>query len=431
MAIETRAVKSLEEELANQEAMAIEPAVEETKAASEPAAEEPAAEPEVQAAAEEEPVALEPVVEETAADEPAEEPAEEPAAEEPAPEETASEEIAAEESAPEEPAPEEPAVEPAESEAEAPAVIQVAVEPQPEKKPEAKAGATFDVDVAQHANKPSTGAVFDVDVAPQPVSEPVRADVFDVDVSAPEYSEEDQLGELTDRILSLGEGSMEEDMIIGAPSQRKPFRFFRRRGAEPPEQTLMAEDEIPEATTEEVKVTKDHEDDVVAADAGAEEPEASAEEAEPAEPEEAEAEEAEPEAPAAKPSRRPVRRVAKPAEPDEDVAEEADEDEASPKSKSTDEDRVARPVRRSVTQAPVKKDRPTRKRDEAVQVSGTRTTPFAFIRQAVGELRKVVWPSGDQVGQYFVVVLVFVLFLMLVVAGLDYLFGQALLALFR
>ena len=33
----------------------------------------------------------------------------------------------------------------------------------------------------------------------------------------------------------------------------------------------------------------------------------------------------------------------------------------------------------------------------------------------MGELKKVVWPTGEQTGQYFVVVLVFVLFIMAVV----------------
>ncbi|MDO9378228.1 MAG: preprotein translocase subunit SecE [Nocardioidaceae bacterium] len=49
---------------------------------------------------------------------------------------------------------------------------------------------------------------------------------------------------------------------------------------------------------------------------------------------------------------------------------------------------------------------------------------MTFYRQVVAELRKVVWPTRDQVVTYFFVVLVFVLVMMAIVAGLDYGFGQ-------
>ena len=54
-----------------------------------------------------------------------------------------------------------------------------------------------------------------------------------------------------------------------------------------------------------------------------------------------------------------------------------------------------------------------------------RTSPLTFLRQVVAELRKVVWPTRPQVVQYFFVVLFFVLFMMALVSGLDYLFGRA------
>jgi preprotein translocase subunit SecE len=59
-----------------------------------------------------------------------------------------------------------------------------------------------------------------------------------------------------------------------------------------------------------------------------------------------------------------------------------------------------------------------------------RAGPIAFTKQSVGELKKVVWPTGEQTGQYFVVVLVFVLFIMAVVAGLDFGLTRLLLRLF-
>ena len=75
----------------------------------------------------------------------------------------------------------------------------------------------------------------------------------------------------------------------------------------------------------------------------------------------------------------------------------------------------------------LRKARPTPKREDAHAPARKRTTPVQFVRQSVGELRKVVWPSGATTRQYFFVVLVFVLFIMLIVAGLDALFGWLLL----
>jgi preprotein translocase subunit SecE len=53
-----------------------------------------------------------------------------------------------------------------------------------------------------------------------------------------------------------------------------------------------------------------------------------------------------------------------------------------------------------------------------------RTSPATFYRQVVAELRKVVWPTQQQLSTYFVVVLVFVLVLMAITAGLDLAFGK-------
>ncbi|HEX5561368.1 MAG TPA: preprotein translocase subunit SecE [Nocardioidaceae bacterium] len=53
-----------------------------------------------------------------------------------------------------------------------------------------------------------------------------------------------------------------------------------------------------------------------------------------------------------------------------------------------------------------------------------RTSPATFYRQVVAELRKVVWPTQQQLVTYFVVVLVFVLVIMTVVSLLDVGFGR-------
>ncbi|HET7352236.1 MAG TPA: preprotein translocase subunit SecE [Marmoricola sp.] len=59
-----------------------------------------------------------------------------------------------------------------------------------------------------------------------------------------------------------------------------------------------------------------------------------------------------------------------------------------------------------------------------------RTSPVTFYRQVVAELRKVVWPSQQQLVTYFIVVLVFVLALIAYVSVLDVIFGRGVFALF-
>ncbi|SDD71173.1 preprotein translocase subunit SecE [Auraticoccus monumenti] len=99
-----------------------------------------------------------------------------------------------------------------------------------------------------------------------------------------------------------------------------------------------------------------------------------------------------------------------------------------------------RPVRRdraqegagSGTELAPSKGRATRRRGEAeADATPGRTNPATFVNESVGELRKVVWPTAEQMRTYFVVVLVFVVFMITVVSSLDLLFGWALLQVFR
>jgi preprotein translocase subunit SecE len=53
-----------------------------------------------------------------------------------------------------------------------------------------------------------------------------------------------------------------------------------------------------------------------------------------------------------------------------------------------------------------------------------RTNPALFLRQVVAELRKVVWPTRQQLITYFFVVLVFVTVVMTFVSLLDLGFGR-------
>ncbi|MEL4358204.1 MULTISPECIES: preprotein translocase subunit SecE [unclassified Luteococcus] len=78
--------------------------------------------------------------------------------------------------------------------------------------------------------------------------------------------------------------------------------------------------------------------------------------------------------------------------------------------------------------APVRKNRSARvSSSSSAEVAVKRTTPAAFVGQSVDELRKVIWPTSSQLSQYFVVVLLFVLFIVAYVGLLDPAFGWVLL----
>ena len=72
--------------------------------------------------------------------------------------------------------------------------------------------------------------------------------------------------------------------------------------------------------------------------------------------------------------------------------------------------RERRPAPRSKGAATPSRNRPAKP---------SRTGPVTFVRESVGELRKVVYPTGQQLLNYFVVVLVFVLFIIAFVSLLD------------
>ncbi|WP_372727596.1 preprotein translocase subunit SecE [Nocardioides sp.] len=59
-----------------------------------------------------------------------------------------------------------------------------------------------------------------------------------------------------------------------------------------------------------------------------------------------------------------------------------------------------------------------------------RTPPLTFYRQVVAELRKVVYPTQEQLVTYFIVVMVFVLFMMALISALDLGFGKLVFAVF-
>lgn len=135
-------------------------------------------------------------------------------------------------------------------------------------------------------------------------------------------------------------------------------------------------------------------------------------------------------------SARPVKRAV-PLDPAEDEVAAVEVSDATARIEAV---RASRPVRRTSNTALAtttdethgktteKKGRPTKSRDEVADTD-KRVGPAEFTRQSIAELRKVVWPTGGQLGRYFLVVLLFVLFIITYVGLLDVFFGWGLLKL--
>ena len=56
--------------------------------------------------------------------------------------------------------------------------------------------------------------------------------------------------------------------------------------------------------------------------------------------------------------------------------------------------------------------------------------PTRFVRESVSEMRKVLWPSRNELATYAVVVIIFVVIMVALVAGLDIGFAKLVLLLF-
>ncbi|MFC3849200.1 preprotein translocase subunit SecE [Corynebacterium hansenii] len=85
---------------------------------------------------------------------------------------------------------------------------------------------------------------------------------------------------------------------------------------------------------------------------------------------------------------------------------------------------AARPTgKRQVSGAPAttaRDSRPVKRNDD--EKLGTRN-PLTFIKQVISELRKVIWPTGRQMVVYTIVVLLFLVFMVTLVWGVDALAG--------
>jgi preprotein translocase subunit SecE len=56
--------------------------------------------------------------------------------------------------------------------------------------------------------------------------------------------------------------------------------------------------------------------------------------------------------------------------------------------------------------------------------------PTRFVREAVSEMRKVLWPSRTELVTYSIVVIVFVVIMVAIVAGMDFGFAKLVLEVF-
>lgn len=74
--------------------------------------------------------------------------------------------------------------------------------------------------------------------------------------------------------------------------------------------------------------------------------------------------------------------------------------------------------------------KPPRPVAKAPTAKRERTKPRQFVKEVISELQKVNWPTRQEVVSYSIVVLVAVVVIATLITGLDYVFTQAVLALF-
>lgn len=136
-------------------------------------------------------------------------------------------------------------------------------------------------------------------------------------------------------------------------------------------------------------------------------------------------------------ARRERRASARPAARKEPSTEEAtkparstaksDGDKGKPKAKAKAD---AKADAKSDAKGEHKKGRPTPTRDRKDSRPGFFSRIFRFLKEVVSELRKVIWPTRKQMITYTAVVLVFVAFMVAVIAGLDFALIKGVQALF-
>ena len=78
--------------------------------------------------------------------------------------------------------------------------------------------------------------------------------------------------------------------------------------------------------------------------------------------------------------------------------------------------------------APVARKRPPPKAQRADE---SRTGPAQFVREVRGELRKVAWPTREDLIRYSIIVLVTLVLMTALIASLDWAFSQVVFKLFE
>ncbi|SDL65302.1 preprotein translocase subunit SecE [Geodermatophilus siccatus] len=107
------------------------------------------------------------------------------------------------------------------------------------------------------------------------------------------------------------------------------------------------------------------------------------------------------------------------------TAGDDEDDEPAPRSRRAARERTpSRPAESGPTRS-----RAAAERDRAAEARQRRSIR-RFLREVVAELRKVIWPGRRELITYTTVVIVFVAFIVALVAGLDLLFAQGVLAVF-
>jgi len=116
-----------------------------------------------------------------------------------------------------------------------------------------------------------------------------------------------------------------------------------------------------------------------------------------------------------------------PASFDEDEDEDEDDDESAPRSRRAARERTpSRPANRTGTGT---RSRAAAEKARAGEIRQRRSLR-RFLREVVAELRKVIWPGRRELITYTTVVIVFVAFIVALVAGLDVLFAKGVLVVF-
>jgi preprotein translocase subunit SecE len=91
---------------------------------------------------------------------------------------------------------------------------------------------------------------------------------------------------------------------------------------------------------------------------------------------------------------------------------------------------AGRRARQTVSAGDAGKGRPTPSRDGRASRGSIPARVVRFLREVIAELRKVIWPTRKEMITYTTVVLIFVAFMVALVALLDLVFAQGVLILF-